>query len=162
MLFHWDRPRCLRFQWPTWNTQLLPGNSEQCESNPCARWSRMLLRVLLLQTQHLLIDCLVTRDNGELLLLVTVERKDHSWSQLIDVYLVQVYNIGLEWTPVGALQFAFRSYNITLLGWHPPSATRCWGGLGVLQATPQVDWAPFKLKPRIDSFCHIWGSDGSL
>ena len=81
-------------------------------------------------------------------MLVTVERKDHSWSQLIDVYLVQVYKIGLEWTPVGALQFAFISYNNTVGGWHRPSATRCWGGLGVLLATPQVDWAPFKLQPE--------------
>ena len=29
-------------------------------------------------------------------LLVTVERKDHSLSQLMGVYLVQVYKIGLE------------------------------------------------------------------
>ena len=50
---------------------------------------------------------------------------------------------------------------IELLGWHPPSTTRCWGGLGVLLGTPHLAWAP-KLQLGIYSFGDLCGSGGSL
>ena len=46
--------------------------------------------------------------------------------------------------------------SIELLGWHPLSATQCWGGPEVLLATPHVAWAPCQIQPGIDSFGDIY------